>query len=1228
MAERSQSKAERLLQLEQILLAFPEGLHKAEIARRLGVHRATVGRYIEELTRRLPIWQDGDRLGINRSNYLTHVRLTLNESMALHLAARLMATRTDKHNPHAASALRKLGQALDKFAPLVSRHLLASAEVMDDIARRHDPVYLEVLETLTMAWADKRMVRLWHRHKRGRVYEYNFAPYFIEPYAVGRTAHVIGWREPPGEVRTFKLERIQRIEIIKPPREYDVPENFDPRSLLVDAWGIWYTEGEPVEVVLRFHPRVAERVRETQWHHSEETEEQPDGHLLWRARVAEPQEMMHWIRGWGADVEVLEPERLREELKGHVWRMTQMYALNLQSTDVDSRLLRLWGKTTKDPQQFHPALYHMFDVAHVAQQLLSPRASSRWRRVLADALNADAATLDEWLPYLIALHDLGKISTLFQILNDEQYTRLKGEGFSFGKTSRNDGRQLHHTIIGRLVLKDTVATWPDNLRKAVIDMISGHHGQFQSDETKDRRNFRRVREGEEWSQLRQRAIQILQSYLLQRWPDPMPNPANLSTAMMALTGFCILCDWLGSDETYFSPAPYVPLTEYISKSRRQAWKCVHEAGFFQAAVSDAPTQFAALFSDITSPRPLQTAIDDIPDDLLQSPTLTIIEAPTGEGKTEAALALARRISALRGTDEMYIALPTTATSNAMFGRIQKHMQQRLHLPPEMVKLVHGQNFLVEDDLRIAPMDSVEPDGQTESPSMAWFSPKKKALLAPVGVGTIDQAELSALNVRHNALRMIGLAGKTIILDEVHAYDTYMTTIIKRMLTWLSALGSSVILLSATLPAARRKELAQAFAGNQADAIADFETYPGLLTISPVKHYFSKPSPYQQCKSIALYRRNFAHENPVAKAQWLIEQAQAGGCICWITNTVKRAQKIYNALLELEPADITLDLLHARFPLTDREEREKDILKKYGRGKNTRRPQKAIIVGTQVLEQSLDLDFDVMMTDLAPIDLILQRAGRLHRHERERYHHQTPCLYVNMLIEGADRKIYTDYILQQTKRILEEKDTLNLPTDYRFLIEAVYNETPPPPDNPLHSAWQSLEDKRNHHEVEAKQRLINAPSPTVPFYRSGKFLFREDEDSNSWMVAQTRWGQESVTIIPLVREGDIARIPFEQTPIPLNQKIDRETQLHLLRHSLRVSHRRLVECIKNSSETFALFTDSALLKNCFPLWLEMGKEENVWSNDVLDVQLHPQLGLVIGKLCQEEKTSRDTKPLEV
>ena len=180
------------------------------------------------------------------------------------------------------------------------------------------------------------MVRLWHKHESsGRVYDYKFGPYFIEPYAVGRTSHVIGWREPPGAIRTFKIERIQRIETCAPPRPYTIPEHFDPRGYLADPWSIWYTEARPVQVVLKFTRNQAfgdilphEKPgfsREIPWRRTERLEEQPDGSLIWRAPVADPQEIVRWIRGWGTDVEVLAPPELRDWMMGEARRLAETY---------------------------------------------------------------------------------------------------------------------------------------------------------------------------------------------------------------------------------------------------------------------------------------------------------------------------------------------------------------------------------------------------------------------------------------------------------------------------------------------------------------------------------------------------------------------------------------------------------------------------------------------------------------------------------------------------------------------------------------------------------------------------------------------------------------------------------------------------------------------------------------------------------------------------------------
>ena len=330
---RAQEKSQRLLQIEKLLWAYPEGLTRAEIARRLGVNRSTIGRYLQKNHLPPGIYEDdldGNRLKLDRAADLTKATFSLHEIMAIHLATRLLATRTDKQNPHAASALRKLGMALQRLDQNVSGHLLRSAAAMDEAAAYRDPVYMDVLQKLTEAWSSARKVEVSHQMDDGRVFTYKFSPYFIEPYAVGQTAHVIGLREPPGAVRTFKIERLRSAEILR--EGYEIPADFDPTAMLSNAWVIWYTDAEPVTIALKFHPRVAQRVEETRWHHSQELSHEADGSLLWRAQIAEPREMLPWIRGWGSDVEVLEPAELREEMMGEAKATAEQYGWFVSSS--------------------------------------------------------------------------------------------------------------------------------------------------------------------------------------------------------------------------------------------------------------------------------------------------------------------------------------------------------------------------------------------------------------------------------------------------------------------------------------------------------------------------------------------------------------------------------------------------------------------------------------------------------------------------------------------------------------------------------------------------------------------------------------------------------------------------------------------------------------------------------------------------------------------------------
>jgi len=316
----AEKKAARLLQIVALLFTHPEGLTQAEIARHIGVHRSTITHYMPDLPY---VYQDGNRIKIDRNANLINICLSLNEATAVHLAVRLLTTQLDRQNPHAAAAIRKLRGALERLAPHVSRHMAQSADVIDDQPADND--FLEALQALTIAWAEGRKVNLIYRKAVDvEPSMYRFAPYYIEPGAAGRSTYVIGWCDLPASARrTFKVERIEKVEMLD--ETYTIPPDFDPRELLNDAWGIWYTSGQPVEVVLKFSPRVASRVGETRWHRSEQVERQSDGSLLWRAYVAATREMMPWVRGWGADVEVLSPLEMRAELKEEALELMQVY---------------------------------------------------------------------------------------------------------------------------------------------------------------------------------------------------------------------------------------------------------------------------------------------------------------------------------------------------------------------------------------------------------------------------------------------------------------------------------------------------------------------------------------------------------------------------------------------------------------------------------------------------------------------------------------------------------------------------------------------------------------------------------------------------------------------------------------------------------------------------------------------------------------------------------------
>ena len=1025
---RAQEKSQRLLQIEQLLWAHPEGLTRAEIARRLGVNRSTITKYLDagQLPPGIYEAEDGsNRLVMDKDADLTKASFSLHEVMAIHLATRLLATRSDKQNPHAASALRKLGKALQRLDSNISGHLLRSADVMDEERDFRDPVYLNVLETLTEAWSASRKVKVQHQMENGRVFDYTFSPYFIEPYAVGQTAHVIGWREPPNALRTLKIERIRAAEITRDP--YTIPADFDPRSLLRDAWGIWTSDREPVEVVLRFHPRIAMRVCETRWHTSQRIEEQADGYILWRAQVAEPQEMLPWVRGWGADVEVVAPERLRETMSQTATQLTSRYQSEAKTIRLPYQIL--YAKTDRrNAENVHLLHYHLIDVGQVTLAMWNDVLTDGIRRRLAGMMGLSEADCGRFMAFLAALHDLGKAGPAYQKKYAPDWLRRDLEQAGLGLIGIGDAyeKTFPHGTVTTWALRSLlpkILRLDERFARKIAVALGGHHGSWPvsgaGDHISDSKHPL-------WEQVRRDLVWEVQAVFSP--PKDVTAPSSvqeLNTFLTILSGLTSVADWIGSrnEECFDFIQQPMSTRMYAERSAGLAGKGLSDLGWTGWRPSKSERSFAKAFDylGIESARSLQQAVIDRAVGEM-SPTLLILEAPTGVGKTEIALYVAEKWLEANAGRGLYVAMPTQATSNQMYTRVGEFLH---HQYPNMAvnyHLVHGQAAWADDLKAQVELQTVGDDGQSHVNAESWFNPRKRTLLAPFGVGTVDQALLSILQTRHFFVRLFGLSHKVVIFDEVHAYDTYMNTLFHRLLTWLNAIGTSVIVLSATLPAQTRRELVKAYTGIELPIQA--AAYPTLtLANNERQQTYGLPKPKSHLLALAWH----AEQNPDALAAYLRKELLQGGCAAVICNTVGRAQAVYRALRaakergELDIEADNLILFHSRFPPVWRKGIEERVRNKFE--KAGQRPQRAIVVATQVIEQSLDIDFDLMITDLAPVDLLVQRAGRLHRHsanDGRRYELPRRLTIIEPEARetgipnfGNDTYVYAEYILLRT-----------------------------------------------------------------------------------------------------------------------------------------------------------------------------------------------------------------------
>jgi CRISPR-associated endonuclease/helicase Cas3 len=476
----------------------------------------------------------------------------------------------------------------------------------------------------------------------------------------------------------------------------------------------------------------------------------------------------------------------------------------------------------------------------------------------------------------------------------------------------------------------------------------------------------------------------------------------------------------------------------------------------------------------------------------------------------------------------------------------------------------------------------------------WHTARKRTLLSPYGVGTLDQGLMGVVRSRHQFVRLFGLAGRTIILDEIHAYDLYTSTLLERFLEWAAVLGSPVIALSATLPTTTRQRLLSAYASGcgQSPPALPAAQYPRITA-------FTEGEAMAQSFAASEHVRRSLGIEWKPDADWTadLEQllAAEGGCVAIICSTVNRAQAVFQRL-QSHFSDEELGLFHGRFLFKDRERIEQDCLRKFGKGKD-HRPHRFVLVATQVIEQSLDVDFDLMISDLAPIDLLLQRSGRLHRHTRDWRPAalNTPQLWIVDPVLKPESKadfqdsgyIYDRHILLRSWLTLRQRPHVELPEETDDLIESVYDLDKSIPEGlePIYAEdWQlSLEKYQTEEEAAKKTRAneVKIPPPHSETTRAKSkiedFTHLKKEDDESAIAAATRLGEPSVATIFLQQTDKGLVLPGTDQPVNPKAKPDLPMIRDLLAHSTRLSKPTLVKALL-AQENPKTWT-SALLRNC-------------------------------------------------
>lgn len=790
----------------------------------------------------------------------------------------------------------------------------------------------------------------------------------------------------------------------------------------------------------------------------------------------------------------------------------------------------------KDRQKWLPLWMHLLDTADVMDVLVSDWLPDH----IKDILCADEDTLSQTARCLGAMHDIGKATPLFQsrILQsiDNIDDLLEGRGLPISSLNCFDRyTRSPHALAGEAIL----------LNRAVSEdfaaIVGAHHG---TPHPLDQPNWGQLQIDpygatysnyyddihlhlkDTWENTRSVLIHAVLNMCDCAFPDDLVS--YTLPQQVIWTGLLIMADWIASNENYF---PLLSVEEeghpslYPDRVEDALDRLNLPPIWSPCCYALPPEQFKTRFG--FSPNCVQESIIQIAASV-NKPGLLILEAPMGVGKTEAALAAAELLASRTGCGGLFFGLPTQATSNGIFPRIEHWAASQAKSDQVIysIKLAHGAAELNEDyqsifhGTAITNEDNENNETNRDLLVHPWFEGRKQALLSDFVIGTVDQILMMALKQRHLMLRHLGLAGKVVIIDECHAYDAYMDQYLEQALAWLGAYDVPVILLSATLPYETRTQLIRAYQNMRYKEFTRIEKEPWmtcraypLLTYTDGKAVISKAIPDESSERTV----RIEQIDDETLCDSLSTALSEGGCAGIILNTVKRAQAVAKKLQVAFPNDEIL-IFHGAFTMEQRAAIEQILLARLGKNSKPEDRKNLIVVGTQVMEQSLDVDFDVMVTDLCPVDLLFQRIGRLHRHQRKRPNPvQNAVCYVlgadeNQELEKGSVAVYGEYLLLRTKEILP--DQLSIPKDISETVQNVYDPTYL--INPQKEA-NALQDYQNHLNTlrqSAHAYRLGAPSKSKRRRTPLSGLLDTAVPNDVKADAAVRYGTDSIEIILL------------------------------------------------------------------------------------------------------------------